>query len=192
MPSASPRATCRRPATRTCNNERPALSLHTERPRPRKVSRPFFQSPRPARVFPRGNGGCPGDCTNFHAYADNLNLTTDTASRAFDFQAAGATGAVPEPATWAMMLIGFGAIGVSFRPANVPDKGTSQATTPPPHQRSRNSSTSISRPKNTTTTIGKASGSGSMKSMPTRRRRRARTEPRRAMDLRGCYRPIFR
>ena len=63
-----------------------------------------------------GNGGCPGNCTNFHAYADNLNLTTDgEISRSFDFQAAAVEGAVPEPATWAMMLIGFGAMGVSLR-----------------------------------------------------------------------------
>lgn len=63
-----------------------------------------------------GNGGCPGDCTNFHAYADNLNLTTDGGtSRAFDFQAAEVAGAVPEPATWGMMLLGFGVMGVSLR-----------------------------------------------------------------------------
>jgi hypothetical protein len=61
-----------------------------------------------------GNGGCPGDCTNFNAYADNLSLATNSsrAPFAYDFQA---TAAVPEPGTWGMMLLGFGAMGVSMR-----------------------------------------------------------------------------
>ena len=37
-------------------------------------------------------------------YLDNISVT-----------ASGINGAVPEPATWAMMLIGFGAIGASMR-----------------------------------------------------------------------------
>lgn len=57
----------------------------------------------------------------------NVNDTYQIDLTAFDPQGAGhtltafaqigsgVTGAVPEPATWAMMLIGFGAIGVSLR-----------------------------------------------------------------------------
>ena len=33
----------------------------------------------------------------------------------FDNLAAGVAGAVPEPATWAMMLLGFGALGATLR-----------------------------------------------------------------------------
>ena len=33
----------------------------------------------------------------------------------FEGQASLVTGAVPEPATWALMLVGFGAVGVSLR-----------------------------------------------------------------------------
>ena len=35
--------------------------------------------------------------------------------RSWDLSLTGVSGAVPEPSTWAMMLIGFGAIGVSMR-----------------------------------------------------------------------------
>jgi hypothetical protein len=61
-----------------------------------------------------GNGGCPGNCTNFNALADNIALTTTSGSRSYNF-AASSVAAVPEPATWAMMLIGFGGMGVSMR-----------------------------------------------------------------------------
>ena len=59
-----------------------------------------------------GNGGCPGNCSNFSAFADNLTLNTDQATFSYDFQAAAA---VPEPATWAMMIMGFGLVGASMR-----------------------------------------------------------------------------
>jgi hypothetical protein len=61
-----------------------------------------------------GNGGCPGDCSDFNAYADNLALTAGNTTRSYDF-AATSTAAVPEPATWAMMLIGFGGVGFQMR-----------------------------------------------------------------------------
>jgi hypothetical protein len=60
-----------------------------------------------------GNGGCPGNCSTFSAYADNLTLTTDSASYGYDFQTAVA--AVPEPATWAMMVAGFAMVGFAAR-----------------------------------------------------------------------------
>ena len=47
--------------------------------------------------------------TNYRVNAGGLNTGLVTAS------ASAATPAVPEPATWAMMLIGFGAMGVSLR-----------------------------------------------------------------------------
>ena len=61
-----------------------------------------------------GNGGCPGNCSNFSAFADNLSLNTDNASYSYDFQTAAAA-AVPEPATWAMMVGGFGMVGFAAR-----------------------------------------------------------------------------
>ena len=64
--------------------------------------------------FGVGNGGCPGNCTNFNAFADNLSLTTSTGTRSVNF-AASSVAAVPEPGTWAMMLLGFGAIGGAMR-----------------------------------------------------------------------------
>jgi len=60
-----------------------------------------------------GNGGCPGNCSTFSAFADNLALTTDTGVYSYDFQSAVA--AVPEPATWAMMAAGFAMVGLAVR-----------------------------------------------------------------------------
>jgi hypothetical protein len=61
-------------------------------------------------AFGVGNGGDAG--ATFRAYADNVVLTTDAGSRGYDFAA---TAAVPEPATWAMMILGFGMIGSALR-----------------------------------------------------------------------------
>jgi hypothetical protein len=57
-----------------------------------------------------GQGGGAGD--GFHAYADNLTLNTLSGSTTYNFQSAPA---VPEPRTWATMLLGFGAIGGAMR-----------------------------------------------------------------------------
>ena len=46
--------------------------------------------------------------------ADQVGLDAGNL-RSWDLSLTGVSGAVPEPATWAMMLIGFGAIGVSMR-----------------------------------------------------------------------------
>ncbi len=58
---------------------------------------------------------------SFFAYAFNGidtnndgHFYTDT-NPGFELQASLVTGAVPEPATWALMLVGFGAMGVSLR-----------------------------------------------------------------------------
>ena len=72
-----------------------------------------------------GNGtGSPGntddgDATAFYRFNAGTNLdqffiTTYTASSNAVLYRTGAS-AVPEPATWAMMLIGFGAAGMSLR-----------------------------------------------------------------------------
>lgn len=52
--------------------------------------------------------------TNFALGTDLKNGNVIIASTSA-FASPGAAGAVPEPATWAMMLIGFGAIGVGMR-----------------------------------------------------------------------------
>lgn len=52
--------------------------------------------------------------SGFNANVDNLAFTTDAGSTGYNF-AASPVAAIPEPATWAMMLMGFGAMGVSLR-----------------------------------------------------------------------------
>ena len=60
-----------------------------------------------------GNGS--GATTAYHAFADNVTLSTTSGSTTFNFEPNAAVGAVPEPSTWAMMLVGFGAVGFSMR-----------------------------------------------------------------------------
>jgi hypothetical protein len=55
-----------------------------------------------------GSGGGAGA---YHAFADNVTLATVNGSTTYNFE----VGVVPEPATWAMMLFGFGAVGYSVR-----------------------------------------------------------------------------
>ena len=67
--------------------------------------------------FGNGNGG-PGNGTAFYAIdagtgLDQITLAYNASSSAVLYST-GAS-AVPEPATWAMMLIGFGAVGYSLR-----------------------------------------------------------------------------
>jgi hypothetical protein len=59
-----------------------------------------------------GVGSGAGDV--FSANIDNFALTTDAGTASYNFAVAD-TGAVPEPATWAMMLMGFGGIGFQMR-----------------------------------------------------------------------------
>jgi hypothetical protein len=49
----------------------------------------------------------------YHAFADNVTLTTTNGSTNYNFEPAAA--AVPEPATWAMMIVGLGAAGATMR-----------------------------------------------------------------------------
>lgn len=60
--------------------------------------------------FGVGNGS--GSGNGFSALADNLVLTTTAGAQSVNFAAAAP---VPEPGTWAMMLMGFGAVGFSIR-----------------------------------------------------------------------------
>ena len=60
-----------------------------------------------------GNGS--GASAAYHAFADNVTLSTTSGSTTFNFEPNAAAGAVPEPSTWAMMLVGFGAVGFSMR-----------------------------------------------------------------------------
>jgi PEP-CTERM motif len=55
-----------------------------------------------------------GAGSGFNANVDNLAFTTDGGTARYNFATAN-TAAVPEPATWAMMLIGFGGVGFQMR-----------------------------------------------------------------------------
>lgn len=58
-------------------------------------------------------GAGSGALATYHAFADNVSLGTISGVTTFNFERTAA--AVPEPATWAMMLIGFGMIGATSR-----------------------------------------------------------------------------
>lgn len=57
-----------------------------------------------------GSGALP----TYHAFVDNVSLSTSNGSTTYNFEVA-AVAAVPEPATWGMMILGFGAIGAAMR-----------------------------------------------------------------------------
>lgn len=59
-------------------------------------------------------GAGSGFGAGFSANVDNLAFTTDAGTTRYNFASA-SVAAVPEPATWAMMLMGFGAMGISLR-----------------------------------------------------------------------------
>ena len=59
-------------------------------------------------------GAGSGATAGYHGFIDNVTYATTSGSTTYNFETA-ATGAVPEPATWAMMLVGFGAMGASLR-----------------------------------------------------------------------------
>lgn len=56
-----------------------------------------------------------GATTGYHAFADNVAFTTGGVTTTYNFETAGSPGAVPEPATWLMMIAGFGLVGGSMR-----------------------------------------------------------------------------
>jgi len=58
-----------------------------------------------------------GATTGYHAFADNVTLSTTGSSTTYNFEVA--PGAVPEPATWAMMILGMAAVGYAMRRSNV-------------------------------------------------------------------------
>jgi hypothetical protein len=60
-----------------------------------------------------GDGSGAG--SSFNAYVDHVALTTDSGTTMYNFKAA-----VPEPATWGMMLLGFGGIGMAMRRSRKP------------------------------------------------------------------------
>lgn len=65
-----------------------------------------------ARVSALSVGVGSGTTTGYHAFADNVTLSTTAGSTTWNFEVAAA---VPEPATWAMLILGFGVIGGTMR-----------------------------------------------------------------------------
>ena len=68
--------------------------------------------------FGNGQGG-PGNATAFYkidagAGIDKINLVYNASSNAVLYSTGGG-GGVPEPATWAMMITGFGLVGAAMR-----------------------------------------------------------------------------
>ena len=53
--------------------------------------------------------------TGYEAYADNVRFITKTGDTTWNFNLTESAAAVPEPTTWAMMIIGFGAVGAMVR-----------------------------------------------------------------------------
>lgn len=59
-------------------------------------------------------GAGSGATAGYHAFVDNVTVARTTGSTTYNFEAS-AGGAVPEPATWAFMILGFGGIGATLR-----------------------------------------------------------------------------
>ena len=56
-------------------------------------------------------GAGSGATAGYHAFVDNITVgRSDGSSTTYNFESA-----VPEPATWAMMILGFGAVGATMR-----------------------------------------------------------------------------
>lgn len=55
-----------------------------------------------------------GFSSNYHAFADNVTIGRLSGNTTYNFETA-VTSAVPEPASWALMIFGFGAVGGSMR-----------------------------------------------------------------------------
>ncbi|UZK67671.1 PEPxxWA-CTERM sorting domain-containing protein [Sphingomonas sp. M1-B02] len=68
-----------------------------------------------ARVVGLSFGAGSAFGAGFTGFVDNAQFTTNLGTDTVNFEKTAAVSAVPEPATWAMMLIGFGAIGTSMR-----------------------------------------------------------------------------
>ena len=63
--------------------------------------------------FSVGDGSSAG--TGYHAFVDDVTFTKGGASTTYNFETAAVSGAVPEPATWLMMIAGFGMVGFGLR-----------------------------------------------------------------------------
>ena len=74
---------------------------------------PFFSGNTNVSGFSIGAGS--GFGSGYTGYADYLRVATNAGATTFNFELASATAAVPEPATWAMMIAGFGLVGGAMR-----------------------------------------------------------------------------
>jgi hypothetical protein len=74
---------------------------------------PYF-SPD-AKVIGISFGAGSGSGNDFTGFVDNVRVSTSGGDDAINFEVPTPSGAVPEPASWAMMVGGFGLVGAAMR-----------------------------------------------------------------------------
>ena len=68
-----------------------------------------------ARVSGISVGVGSGATTGYRAFADNVTITRTNGATTYNFEAAAIAPPIPEPSTWALLILGFGVVGGAMR-----------------------------------------------------------------------------